>query len=52
MTRAFKFVKDHGSVTEAEYPYTAKSSINPWSCKKKDGAFKISSYASVPSGNE
>ena len=43
MDNAFKFVKDHGIVTETEYPYVAKQNT----CKIPEGPFKISGFTDV-----
>ena len=48
MDSAFKFVKDHGIVLEAEYPYVAKQN----SCKIKEGPFKISGFTDVKTCND
>ncbi|EGR33817.1 papain family cysteine protease, putative, partial [Ichthyophthirius multifiliis] len=48
MPRAFKWVASHGVTTEDKYPYEAKSHF---SCKNKNGEFKISSYQEIPVGD-
>ena len=45
MDNAFKFVRDNGIVTEAEYPYKAVKQT----CKIATGAFKISGFTDVKS---
>ncbi|VEN50184.1 unnamed protein product [Callosobruchus maculatus] len=46
-TEAFRYIKDHGILTEKEYPYTAKEG----KCQKQ-GGLKISGFGVVPQGNE
>ena len=43
MNSAFNYVKDHGIVTESQYPYTGKQAT----CKTNTGPFKITGHASV-----
>jgi len=47
MDNAFKFVRDHGIVTESEYPYKAVKQA----CSKNSGDFKISGFTDVSAGN-
>lgn len=48
MTNAFKFVKDHGIVHEAEYPYKGVQG----KCGKADGPFKVSGYTEITNCND
>ena len=48
MTNSFKFVKDNGIVTEAEYPYVARQNA----CKIASGPFKVSGYTEVKNCND
>lgn len=41
----FKYVKDHGISTDAEYPYKGMAQT----CKKTGGSFKISGYTEIKS---
>lgn len=45
MDNAFKYVIDHGIVTQDEYPYVAKVQV----CKKNAGPFKISGFTDIKS---
>ena len=48
MTNSFKFVRDHGIVTEAEYPYVAVQG----KCKIPEGTFKVSGYTEITNCND
>jgi C1A family cysteine protease len=48
MDNAFKFVKDHGIVLEAEYPYKAVKG----GCTKTGGDFKISGFTDIKNCND
>jgi len=48
MDNAYKFVKDHGIVTEAEYPYKAVKQT----CKNASGPFKISGFTDIKNCND
>jgi C1A family cysteine protease len=48
MDNAFKYVKDHGIVTEAEYPYKAVKQT----CKIDSGSFKISGFTDIKNCND
>nr|CAH7748576.1 unnamed protein product [Callosobruchus chinensis] len=46
-TEAFRYIKDHGVLTDKEYPYTDTLG----ECRKQ-GGLKISGFGIVPQGNE
>nr|CAH7731715.1 unnamed protein product [Callosobruchus chinensis] len=46
-TEAFRYIKDHGILTDEEYPYRGRDGH----CRKRGGV-KISSYAVIPKGDE
>jgi len=48
MDNAFKFVHDHGIVTEAEYPYAGVKQT----CKIPSGPFKISGFVDIKNCND
>lgn len=48
MDNSFKFVKDHGIVTEDEYPYKAVKQA----CAMSSGSFKISGYTDIKNCND
>lgn len=48
MDNAFKFVRDHGIVTESEYPYVGVKQT----CKIQNGSFKISGYVDIKNCND
>lgn len=48
MDNAFKFVKDHGIVSEESYPYVGVKQT----CRISDGSFKISGFTDIKSCND
>lgn len=44
MDSAFQYVRDHGLVTEGEYPYVARDQ----GCQRDGGSIKISGFIDVP----
>jgi len=48
MDNAFKYVKDHGIVTEDQYPYKAVKQA----CSKNEGPFKISGFTDITNCND
>jgi hypothetical protein len=47
MDNAFKYIKDHGLATDEEYPFKGVFQ----SCKKNQGAFKISGFTDITNCN-